>query len=120
VTVGKDIVVKDEFTRFNAAVVATRWKFAPDLRLAQCGPSAFKVKSDIDRVTFSFAGGWKMARSFNPAEELRGKLATTASDLGTVPLDSLVSPAFRSLTAASYLTLESADPGPFEVTISAG
>jgi hypothetical protein len=40
--------------------------------------------------------------------------------LRSVPLGSVVSPAFRSLASASFLTLEGSGEGPFELTISPG
>lgn len=61
-----------------------------------------------------------MARTFNPPEELRGRVAPTIDQLGSMPLDSIVSPAFRAVACAPYLALESGEQGPFEVTICAG
>jgi hypothetical protein len=93
--------------------VISRWKFAPQLLIERKAPNEFIVGP----VKLS-APNWKMARTYNPSEELRGKTASTTAALGNVPLESIVSPAFRSLAVASYLALESDAEGPFELLIA--
>jgi hypothetical protein len=69
-------------------------------------------------VRLSTGEAWKIARTYNPPEKLRGKIAPTQSALGNAPLESIVSPAFRALACAPYLALEGTAPGPFEVTFA--
>ncbi len=108
------ITVRDRFTQTQTRrPVITRWKFAPELSIERFPGNTFRVGG----VKLS-APGWKMARTFNPPEELRAKLQPVASAFGNVPLESLVSPAFRALATASYLALESDEAGPFELLIS--
>jgi hypothetical protein len=115
------IRITDDFTSAEPGrVVVTRWKFAPELRLAQTGNCRFAVAGGPAPLRFECSAAWHMARTFNPPEELRGRTAPTMDQLGSMPLDSIVSPAFRSVACAPYLALESAERGPFEVTISAG
>jgi hypothetical protein len=61
-----------------------------------------------------------MTRSYNPPDEMRERMVTRAEELVNVPLECLVSPMFRGITAASYLALESDGPGPFELVLSPG
>ncbi len=108
------IRVQDRFTRTSGDhPIVTRWKFSPALILERLPNNEFR----IGPLKLS-APLWKMARTYNPSDELRGKIAPTLSGLGEVPLDCLVSPAFRALAAAPYLALESAGQGPFELLIS--
>lgn len=114
------IRISDDFVRSAPnAVVVTRWKFAPELRLSQAASGRFALSGGAGPLRFECSSAWHMARTFNPPEELRGKVAPTLNELGNVPLESVVSPAFRSVACAPYLALESAEAGPFEVTISA-
>lgn len=116
----RGITISDSFSRHGNAVVAARWKFAPELRLAQIAQDQFQVHGATVALRMDLRQGWRMTRSYNPPEEQRGRIAPTAAELGTVPLESLVSPAFRGLACAPYLAVESSEPGPFELIITAG
>jgi hypothetical protein len=108
------ITVRDQFTQTHTrGAVITRWKFAPECSIERLTGNEFRV----GKVKLS-APTWKMARTYNPPEELRGKVRPTAAALGNVPIESLVAPAFRAIAAAPYLALESDEAGPFELLIS--
>ena len=98
--------------------VTTRWKFAPEFAVKNLSPTEFLVSSPKSAVRLTASQDWTSSRVFNPPDELRGKTAATMSALGSVPVQALVSPAFRSLAVASYLALESAAEGPFSLTIA--
>jgi hypothetical protein len=108
------ITIRDRFTQTHTRqAVITRWKFAPEHRIERFPGNEFRVGG----LKLS-APGWKMARTYNPPEELRGRVQPTATALGNIPLESLVSPAFRAVASASYLALESDEAGPFDLLIS--
>jgi hypothetical protein len=111
--------VSDHLSRRSGSTLITKWKFAPDLKLQQAGPDEYTASDGIASVRLQLAGGWNATECYNPPAELGGKTAFTRKDLGNVPLDAIVSPAFRKVAVASYLVLESSDPGPQELTISA-
>ena len=96
----------------------TRWKFPPEFAIKNLGPNEFLLSSQKCSVRLHASSEWSSSRIFNPPDELRGKTAPTLSALGSVPIQALVSPAFRSLAAASYLALESATEGPCSLAIS--
>jgi hypothetical protein len=98
--------------------VTTRWKFAPRFSVKNAGANEFLVASAKCSVRLSASPEWTSSRIFNPPEELRGKTAPTMAALGSIPVQALVSPAFRSLAAASYLALEGSTEGPFSLTLS--
>ena len=106
------------FTRSKRSVVGTCWKFAPEFALKNLSPSELLASSADCSVRLSMSPEWTSHRIYNPQEELRGKTAATASALGSVPVQALVSPAFRSLAVAPYLALEASSEGPFTLTIS--
>jgi len=111
------IRVRDTFTQTHTRrAVLTRWKFAPDSNIERAAPNDFRVGP----LRLRPSSAWKMARSYNPPDELRGKTAPNGAGLNNVPLDSLVSPAFRGIAAASYLALESDEQGPFELLVQPG
>jgi hypothetical protein len=99
--------------------VTTRWKFAPDFSIKHLSPNEFSLSSAKCFVRLTASADWTGSRIFNPPDELRGQTATTMAALGSVPLQALVSPAFRSLAVAPYLALEGSSEGPFSLTISA-
>lgn len=113
------IRITDTFNHVaGTGAVITRWKFAPDFAIKNLSPSEFLLSSPQCSVRLNASAEWSSSRIFNPPDELRGKTAPTLSALGSVPLQALVSPAFRSLAVASYLALESSSEGPFSLTIS--
>ena len=75
-----------------------------------------------DGVSLAIKAGvdWKPERHYNPPAELAGKSAETAAKLGGVPLEAIVSPAFRRVATGPYLVLESQGHGPVELLISPG
>jgi hypothetical protein len=107
-------LVKDRFS--GQSGLATRWKFAPGVVL-QSIPGGFKAASQRSGICLR-TSTWIMTRSYNPPEEFRDKTAPFLAELGSVPVDAIVSPAFRSLAVAPYLAFEGAGAGPFELTIS--
>lgn len=94
----------------------TCWKFAPEFKIERSASNRYQ----IGNVRIEASAAWNMARTFNPPDELRGKVVSNAAELLNVPLESLVSPAFRAVTAASYLVLESTEPGLLEVMLTPG
>jgi hypothetical protein len=106
--------IQDLFTQSQTRhPVITRWKFAPEFCIERLAAGQYRVGP-----LHLSAPAWKMARHYNPPEELRNKSAPTVAALGNIPLESVVSPAFRALSAASYLALESDAAGPFELLIA--
>jgi hypothetical protein len=99
--------------------VTTRWKFAPDLAIKNLSGSEFSVASPKCAVRLIASPEWTGRLIYNPPDELRGKISPFTHDFPAVPVQALVSPAFRALTVAPYLALESAGEGPFTLTISA-
>ena len=115
------IRVRDLFTHpGNSSHVVTRWKFAPNYIIANPVPNTFQVGSGSSVIRLALSSEWKAARSFNPPPEVRGKTSPTLSGLGSIPLNSIISPNFRCLAATSFLTLDGSGEGPFELTISPG
>ncbi|HET6408983.1 MAG TPA: heparinase II/III family protein, partial [Chthoniobacteraceae bacterium] len=113
--------IRDTFAhRGSNSHVITRWKFAPDYIIANPFANTFQVGCGASVIRLVLSSEWKAARTFNPPPEIRGKTSPTLEGLGNVPLSSIVSPAFRSLAAAPFLTLEGSGEGPFELTVSPG
>ena len=113
------IRITDKFQHAGkTGLVTTRWKFAPQFTVRNLTPAEFLVSSPKCAVRLNASAEWTSARIFNPPDELRGKTAPTVSAFGSVPIQALVSPAFRSLAVASYLALESVADGPFSLTIA--
>ncbi len=109
--------VQDSFaTPGEPAPMITRWKFAPGLNVERLSANEFRAGP----VRLQVAAGWKMNRTYNPPEPLRNKTSPASEGLGSVPLESLASPAFRSIASAAYLALESDAPAPCALLISAG
>ncbi|MGZ8938580.1 MAG: heparinase II/III domain-containing protein, partial [Limisphaerales bacterium] len=115
------IRIRDTFSHADrSAPVVTRWKFAPEYLVANPVPGTFQIGAGANVVRLQISAEWKAASSYNPPAELRGKTSATLGGLASVPLASVVSPAFRSLSSASFLTLEGSGEGPFELIISPG
>ena len=112
------IRIMDEWRGAGGGVV-TRWKFAPGLSLAESG-TAIRVSSGAGPVLLKPGQTWTGRSIYNPPADLAGKVAPDIEGLRGVPLDAIVSPAFRALAAGSYLKLESDAAGPFELVISPG
>lgn len=98
--------------------VTTRWKFAPAFHIANVSPSEFVVASRDCSIRLQASPEWTGARIYNPPSELLGKVSPFAADFPSVPMQALVSPAFRALTVGSYLALEASSEGPFSLTLS--
>jgi hypothetical protein len=96
-------------------LVTTRWKFAPDVKVAPVQSGKFRAGS----IVIEPSAEWRSTRSYNPPPELLGKIVSKADALGNVPLESLVSPGFRAVATAAYLALESDKSGPLLLTITA-
>jgi hypothetical protein len=99
--------------------VITRWKFAPGLSLAESGKT-IRVGSAAGVVLLSPGETWTSRHLYNPPANLAGKITPEISNLSGVPLEAIVSPAFRALAVAPFMTLESDHAGPFELVISPG
>lgn len=98
--------------------VITRWKFAPQFSVRNLGCSQFEVHGGERTLRINTSPEWTGNRIYNPPEELRGKTFPTMEQFPSVPIQALVSPAFRSLAVGSYLALESSSEGPFSLTFS--
>ena len=111
--------ITDTFTHAaKTGPVTTRWKFAPEFAVKNLGPAEFLVASHKCALRLTASPEWTSSRIFNPPDESRDKTSPNLSGLGSVPVQALVSRAFRSLAVASYLALESAAEGPFSLTIA--
>ena len=115
------IRIEDQYyPRKERVPIRTCWKFAPGYIIANSGPNAFQIGSSSSVIQMQLSSGWIGARMFNPPPELRGKASSTLEGLGNVPLSSVISPAFRHILSAAFLTLEGSAEGPFALTISPG
>lgn len=113
--------IRDSFNHpDNTSPVVSRWKFAPEFTIANPASNTFQVGAGATVIRLSLGAGWKAARTFNPPPDLRATISPTLSGLGSVPVNAIVSPAFRALAVAPFLTLEGTGSGPFELTISPG
>lgn len=114
------VQIEDRFVhREGQFPVVTRWKFAPGWLVQNSSAGQFQLASPGGAV-LKMASTWKMSRSYNPPEDRARAAAPVSTGFPDVPLDALVAPAFRRLGVSSYLALESAGEGPFQLTLSPG
>jgi hypothetical protein len=93
--------ITDSFSGNSGTTFYSNWKFGPKLEL-RTDPITLSSSENQFRIELS---GWETLAAYNPEPKFRDKLARTSEELKSVPFDSLVSPAFRSVSVAPFLKL---------------